>query len=118
GKDKLDDLKCTEVVYRINCSDCTACYIGQTKRHLKTRINEHRSDICRKVNTHSVVSEHRLNNNHDFDWSSPSILHSEKQRKKREIAEMFLIKQCKETINLQTDTDDLPEIYDNILRIS
>ena len=30
------------VVYKIQCSRCDACYVGQTVRHLTTRIKEHR----------------------------------------------------------------------------
>ena len=29
------------VVYKIECPRCQACYVGQTVRHLKTRISEH-----------------------------------------------------------------------------
>ncbi|XP_071573785.1 uncharacterized protein [Temnothorax nylanderi] len=49
GKDKLENSKCTGVVYKLDCSDCNACYIGQTKRHLETRIKEH----CADINKHS-----------------------------------------------------------------
>ena len=31
------------VVYKITCSRCNACYVGQTSRHLQTRIREHRT---------------------------------------------------------------------------
>ncbi|EZA57994.1 hypothetical protein X777_02002 [Ooceraea biroi] len=55
GKDKLGDGNQTGVVYKIECSDCDACYIGQTKRCLETRIKEHRSNINRSENnTRSV----------------------------------------------------------------
>lgn len=30
------------VVYQIKCSRCSACYVGQTTRHLVHRIKEHR----------------------------------------------------------------------------
>ncbi|KAL6268036.1 hypothetical protein P5V15_001118 [Pogonomyrmex californicus] len=30
-------------VYKIECENCEKCYVGQTKRQLKTRLNEHRS---------------------------------------------------------------------------
>jgi len=40
-KDKLSILSRSNVVYKINCKDCNASYVGQTKRLLKTRINEH-----------------------------------------------------------------------------
>jgi len=36
GKDRLDDRRKTEVVYKIECKDCDQIYIGQTKRHLET----------------------------------------------------------------------------------
>ncbi|EFN71142.1 hypothetical protein EAG_10671, partial [Camponotus floridanus] len=39
------------------------------------------------------------------------ILHNEKYVRKREIAEMFFIKRSKNLINLQTDTDNLNNIY-------
>jgi len=38
------------VVYRISYKDCDATYIRQTKRKLKTRINEHKNQINRKIN--------------------------------------------------------------------
>ena len=30
------------VVYQITCSGCNSCYVGQTARHLRTRLSEHR----------------------------------------------------------------------------
>ncbi|XP_071639978.1 uncharacterized protein [Temnothorax longispinosus] len=41
GKDKLENMKETGVVYKIECNDCNASYIGQTLRHLETRVKEH-----------------------------------------------------------------------------
>lgn len=29
------------IVYKINCPRCTACYVGQTSRHLQSRFREH-----------------------------------------------------------------------------
>ena len=29
------------VVYRFRCAGCGACYVGETSRHICTRINEH-----------------------------------------------------------------------------
>ena len=31
------------VVYQISCSRCQSCYVGQTERHLLSRIREHRN---------------------------------------------------------------------------
>jgi len=66
------------IVYKINCKDCDATYIGQTKRKLSTRVGEHKKDINRKTSNHSVITEHRLDSNHDFDWENPIMLDKEK----------------------------------------
>jgi len=115
GKDRLDNQQETEVVYKINCNNCDKVYIGQTKRHLGTRIKEHRNNIKNKSGNFSVVTDHRLSLSHDFDWDNPNILHKEKNRKKREIAEMFFIKKFDNTINLQKDTENLSPIYDKTI---
>ena len=38
GKDRLPINNKTEVVYKLDCKNCNASYIGQTKRHLSTRV--------------------------------------------------------------------------------
>ncbi|RLU16909.1 hypothetical protein DMN91_010978 [Ooceraea biroi] len=92
GKDRLKNGLRTGVVYRINCNDCDACYIGQTK-----------------------LSKHRSGVNHEFDWHNVDVLHEEKHLKKREIAEMFFIKRNFYSINLQRDTENWSGIYDTVL---
>ncbi|XP_011872187.1 PREDICTED: uncharacterized protein LOC105564436 [Vollenhovia emeryi] len=118
GKDRIVDSKQTELVYKINCINCDASYIGQTKRHIETRIKEHCNDIKKPTSNHSVVSKHRTLLGHEFDWHNPTILHKESHHRKREIAEMFFIKKSHNTINLQQDTDNLNPIYDKIVRIT
>jgi len=51
-------------------------------------------------------------------WLEPCILHTEKNKRKREIAEMFYIKRQTNKINLQIDTDNLSPIYDNIIQMT
>jgi len=58
----------TELVYKINCSDCDQIYIGHTKRYLITRIKEHQQNMKYETNNYSVVTDHRLSLNHNFDW--------------------------------------------------
>lgn len=116
GKDCVSLEKRTEVVYKIDCRDCNMSYIGQTKRHLETRVKEHKNDIKKHDSNHSVVSKHRLSNNHDFNWSAPVILHNEKHTRKREIAEMFYIKKHTDNINLMRDTENLNPIYDRVIK--
>ncbi|EZA54510.1 hypothetical protein X777_05489 [Ooceraea biroi] len=112
GKDMLSNDVKTDVVYRINCVDCEACYVGQTKRHLSVRVKEHNLNIKKRDDDLSVVSRHRITNDHNFDWSNVNILHQEKHVRKREIAEMIFIRKQNNSINLQKDTECLPSIYD------
>ncbi|EZA52391.1 hypothetical protein X777_08884, partial [Ooceraea biroi] len=115
GKDVLTNMQKTGVVYKIDCKDCS--YVGQTKRHLETRIKKHICNIKKDVSNHSVVSKHRLLNNHEFDWFNAKVLHQENHCRKREISEMWFIKRHNNSINVQKDTDNLPCIYDSSFRI-
>ncbi|RLU18221.1 hypothetical protein DMN91_008577 [Ooceraea biroi] len=115
GKDVVANNQQMGVVYELSCVEYESVYIGQTKRHLETRVKEHKSNICKKDSCLSVVSKHRLENDHNFDWNNCKVLHRENHRRKREIAEMFFIMRQCNAINLQKDTDDLPPVYDTIL---
>jgi len=44
-KDSLPKSSNMNIVYKINCKDCDAFYMGQTGRQLKTRISEHKNHI-------------------------------------------------------------------------
>jgi len=77
-KDILPNYSRKNVVYKICCKDCDASYVGQTSRKLKTRINEHCNNINWKSAKPSVITEHRLSQNHDFDWENVMILDNER----------------------------------------
>jgi len=62
----------------LSCKDCDATYVGQTKKKLNTRTSEHRRNINKKTGKHSVITEHRINNNYEFNWDNPEILDKEK----------------------------------------
>lgn len=59
-KDLLGLMEQCDVVYKISCQDCEASYVAQTKRKLKTRINEYRRDINNGSKSPSVISQHKL----------------------------------------------------------
>jgi len=67
-KDTLPSLSRSNVVYKINCLNCDASYVGQTKRTLNTRVAEHRNHIRKDTAQVSVITDHRLQSNHEFDW--------------------------------------------------
>jgi len=90
-------------------------YVGQTKRQLRTRINEHRNNIKQDHSKHSVISEHIINYNHTFDWENTKILDCEPKFYKRIVSEMIHIKEQKVSLNLNSDTELLDKTYFDIL---
>jgi len=111
-----DPLSHSNVVYKLRCARCDASYVGQTRRLLKTRVDEHRSrHIRRNTNQSSVITEHRLEFSHDFDWDDVEILDEEIHYNKR-ISEMIHIKKQSHSLNLQHDTNSLDSIYFDIIR--
>jgi len=86
----------------------------QTKRILNTRITEHRNHIKRNSPQTSVITDHRLEFNHEFDWDNVEVLDEEinyVKYNKRLISEMIHIKKQKQGLNLKKDTDLLHPIY-------
>jgi len=82
--------------------------VRQTKRQLKTRVREHCNNIKSR---HLIISEHILNYNYSFDWEKVEILDRESNYYKRLIYEMLHIKEQKNGINSQKDTEFLEEFY-------
>lgn len=74
---------CNHVIYIIDCMDCDASYLGQTKRRLKSRIEEYKKTVNKVAIKHSVITDHILHNNYDFDWDNTVILDSELNYYKR-----------------------------------
>ena len=69
GKDKIPISQEQAVVYKVNFKNCDS-YIRQTKRSVDTRMKEYESNIRSTSNKLSVISEHRIRNNHDFNWKN------------------------------------------------
>jgi len=93
----------SNTVYKINSTNCETSYVGQAGRLLKTRINEHRSRINRNSSQHSVITEHRVNTGHDFNWNGVKIVDEEKSLNKRLVSVMIFIYKQKQSLNLQRD---------------
>lgn len=115
-KDNLNKFSHNNIVYRIPGKGCNVTYIGQSKRQLGTRIAEHKNDI-KKSSAHSVISEHRLNCHHDFDWENVEILDEEGCYKRGLISEMLSIKRQKSGLNKQSDIEFLSDAYIPVLNM-
>jgi len=73
-KDPLLNFQKKNVVYKICCKDWDASYVRQTGRILKTRVSEHQNHIRWNISTVSVITDHKMHFNHDFDWNNVEIL--------------------------------------------
>ena len=111
GKDKAKKEELSNVVYKIDCKNCNYSYVGQTKRKLKTRLKEHINDIKKPIDSLSVISNHRIDNEHVMDWDNTRILDSERAYYKRLISEMIHIKTQRKVLNKQSDTERFPDVY-------
>lgn len=114
-KDKIETLEKTNVVYEIPCKDCESRYIGQTKRHLKTRIQEHKRSINHLDNDHTALARHVKNTKHNFDFDKTRVLENEENLKKRLTIEMIKIKKEKNSVNYRTDIEKLSIIYNSVI---
>ena len=71
-KDKDEPRDRQGAVYKINCSDCHASYIGETGRNLTTRLIEHKR-ATRKGDVINHIAEHHQLTNH-IDWDTAQCL--------------------------------------------
>lgn len=85
GKDRTNTLHVTNSVYALNCNNCDAIYIGQTKRHLYKRVDEHKKSKTNQITVHSSLR------NHTFNFLKPTILDREPNYNKRLISEAIHI---------------------------
>ena len=60
------DCNSKNLIYMIHCLRCNKPYIGETKRRLKDRFNEHRRPVDRPTPSSrpTAVSDHFLSDNH------------------------------------------------------
>jgi len=98
------------VIYKIFCKNCDATYVGKTKKQLKIRLKEHKNNIRPDHSKHSVVSEHIINFNHNFDWENVQIFDHEHNYHKRMISKMIHIKEQNKGLNCM-NTDLLDDCY-------
>jgi len=110
-KDVLPPSSQSNVVYKIDCKDCDASYVGQTSRCLKTDIKEHRNHINRNTTQHSIITQHRMDLFRDFNWDNVHILDKEQILHKGLLSEMIHIKKQKQDLNLQNDILSFDSLY-------
>ncbi|KAL9982212.1 hypothetical protein ACROYT_G011025 [Oculina patagonica] len=63
----------TNVVYKIPCSECSWCYIGETGRAFNTRKKEHLRNV-KTAAKGSRIANHVWSNNHAIDFDNASVI--------------------------------------------
>ena len=76
------------VIYQIQCNDCSAKYVGQTGRKLATRLHEHQLAIKRHDRL-SLISVHEDNEGHHFNFKTVKILDRANNKRTREFLEAW-----------------------------
>jgi hypothetical protein len=85
-KDTRQQSEKTGIVYKINCKNCAAHYIGESGRELGTRVKEHRNAIRRK-DPLSAIYRHISTTQHDMDWDDVKILANHHNANDRQVLE-------------------------------
>ncbi|XP_065667600.1 uncharacterized protein LOC136087905 [Hydra vulgaris] len=97
--ESLPKLLKSHVVYKFSCAGCNASYIGETSRHLATRINEHlKSDKQSHIFKHLNLS---LNCKNLANCDSFEILDNAPNKHKLKIKEALHIKWESPSLNKQ-----------------
>lgn len=102
-EDRTPLLKTTNCIYQIPCKDCNSSYIGQTKRHLCTRISEHEKSVKDNLINTGLLS-HATKNKHNFNFNEAKILNTDINDYKRNTWKWFAYKKISETRLILTAT--------------
>ena len=105
-KDKVPKFLRSGVVYLFKCRCCSASYVGQTTRHLHTRVSEHLgiSPITGKPSSNppmSSIFSHLKTTGHNASFDDFQILSSCSHDCELMINESLLISNLKPTLNVQ-----------------
>ena len=113
-KDAIPDMEKSGVIYCIPCAECPATYVGETKRKLCKRMDEHKRALRMADFNVSVVAEHAWSAGHGVDWNGVTILDQHKDLHPRLTLEAFHI--WKQPLPLNRDRGSLPPAYDHLLK--
>ncbi|BHF68719.1 hypothetical protein SprV_0301175800 [Sparganum proliferum] len=87
-KDPLPTTEQSAVVYSIPCLNCNARYVGETGKHLGTRLHEHQLAINRKDKL-SLVYGHIRELNHDFAFDKARVIGRANEKMARLVLESW-----------------------------
>ena len=83
-------------VYKLQC-ECSSVYVGESKKRVVTRIEEHRKDIFNGKWTNSGAAEHAKTCNQEFKWDDACTVAVEEDYTRRKIKEALEIRKLRRT---------------------
>jgi hypothetical protein len=109
-KDTLPPTLVSSVIYKYQCGQCTASYIGETRKQLKVRMCQHKGISFRTGNmvasTNSKIFDHFLEYSHSIKDNNFKII-SKCPSNDLKILESILIHKSKPTLNEHGSSADL-----------
>ena len=115
-KDPLDNREKSCLVYQVPCRDCSFVYIGQTKRDLESRLNEHKRAIKNLRPDLSALCEHSITMDHIISWTEAKILELETDYRKRLSFESWHINAKPHVMN-RNDGSSFSAVYLDLLKL-
>ena len=103
------------MVLQVACRDCSFVYIEQTKRDLKSRLDEHKRTIKNQRPDLLSLCEHSITKDHII-WTEAKILESETDYRKRLSFESWHINAKPHVMN-RNDGSSFPAVYLDLLKL-
>lgn len=119
-KSRIKDDDKSGLVYKIECADCDAVYIGETIQKFGKRKGQHKNDCTKPLNKFSTaLAKHARNKKHQFKFDDGKIMKREKNKTKLQIQEVNqIIKFESVACNEKTDKKDYTNAYINLIKQS
>ena len=108
-KDRVATEDKNNVLFEIDCSNCEAVYFGESKRSLKSRLDEYKRSVRNYDCEKKEIAEHCWEANHNFSWDQKKVTDRESRLIPRKIKET--IHSLKNHNHISKISYMLPEIW-------
>jgi hypothetical protein len=86
-KDPVSTEDTSNCIYKINCTECDASYIGETRRRFKSRLTEHKAAVRNANTTDSALATHAIDFLHPPHWDGAKIVAKDSSFRTRRLKE-------------------------------